>query len=827
MIASQDLLPYMRHVLAAERDLRDLALVWQMIESSATISCPVEAAPILPTLISIRQRFESLQARLVEKLVDESRAELGDELTAVAQCAIDILVRNLYERTADVGFLATDGDLVDFCAAPAARRQAQQEAMRRRLQAYQAKYTVYDDIVLLAPDGDILVRLDAQATLARSQDPVLREALSRSSGHVERFGPSDLAPATDSALLYAHAVREPHGRPIAVLVLRFRLADELQRIFDSMADERHERALVLIDAQNRVIASNDTAHVGLGAQLRPPPSGQVGLTSFGGREYVAVCCPSPGYQGYGGPGWRAMAMVSLLTAFRRTAQAPDTDDVLAPLDNPELLTIANDAGSINRELRRTVWNGRLMATAQTGDRLRLKAVLGQVHHAGNSTRRRVSEAIRDLYLTALARARGQTRSLARLAADIMDRNLYERANDCRWWAESPAIRAALERAPGRADGQALHRVLDHINDLYTVYSRLIVFDADGAVRGVSRLDRTGPLAQTSVPGAWLQAVRGLHDAQRYAVTPFEVPALLPDHGPTYVYLAAVHRQEGGGSFLGGVAVVFNAEVELTGMLRDVVGDRPGFAAFVDTTGRVIACTQPDLAEGDVLRFAGEEGEVEHLGAHYACARVTTLGYREFKRSDGYDNGVRVVVGLRLGAAERRRQSLAEVELLGRRGAAAADGLEAAVFSVGPHRYALPGASVLMAVPQEGLVSTPGDGGSRIGLLEVQVAERRQAIAVLCARRRFGVGYPARGTDGVVLVLRSTTHPDRPTIGLRVDEVVSVLEIDPADRHPPPIGQDRGSAIAALLDCVGQAGQDTPPTAALVQLLDPRAFIGMH
>ena len=821
MIASQDLLPHMRHVLAAERDLHDLGLMWQMIESSATISCPVEAAPILPTLVDIRQRFDSLQARLVDKLVEENQAELGDELGAVAQCAIDILVRNLYERTADVGFLATDAELAAFCAADAATREQRQAAVHARLMAYQAKYTVYDDILLVAPDGEVLARLNTALARGRSHDPMVAQAVAQRT-YVERFGPSDLAPDLDRALLYAQAVRNHQGQAIGVLVLRFRFADEMQRIFDAMADERHEHALVLIDDHQRVIASNDTAHIALGAVLRPPPPGEASLSTFGGREYVAVCCPSAGYQGYAGPDWRAMAMVSLLTAYRRGEAATDDDETMAPLDNPELMRIATDAGSINRELRRTVWNGRLMASAQTGDRLRLKAVLAQVHHAGNRTRNRVSQAIRDLYRTALARARGQAHALARLAADIMDRNLYERANDCRWWAASPAIQAALEAAPGQADGKALNQVLDHINSLYTVYSRLVVFDADGQVRGASRLNAGTKLAGPSVPPGWLQAVRNITDPQHYAVSAFEVPALTPDHAPTYVYLAAVRRDHGRGQFLGGVAIIFNAEAEFGAMLRDVMGDRPGFAAFVDAAGQVLACTDDAVAAGQALAFSGDEAEVEHLGAHYACARVRAGGYREFKTSDGYDNGVQVVVGLRLGAAERRRHSLTEIELTGRRTTPAHQALEAAVFSVGPHRYALPGEALIMAVPMDGLVRTPGDPGNA-GLLEVQIGEDRRALNVVCARHRFGVHYPARATDGVVLVLRSSLDPQRPALGLRVDDVLGVLEIHRDDLHPPPALATTSLPIQGLIDCQAHAAGEKPQP-ALVQMLDAGVFL---
>jgi len=821
MISSLDLLPHMRHVLAAERDLRDLGLVWQMIESSATISCPEEAAPILPTLVATRHRFDRLQARLIDKLVEENPAELGDELSAVAQCAIDILVRNLYERTADVGFLATDEPLRHYCAADADTRIQLAPALHDRLVAYQAKYSVYEDIILLDLQGQVLARLANGHTQTHSQAPLVAQALQQRA-YVEFYGPCDLAPDVDSALLYAHAMLDTQGRAVGVLVLRFRFADEMHRIFDAMADSRHDRALVLIDAEQRVIASNDPAHIPRGAQLRATPHGQVSLSAFAGREYVTVCCPSLGYQGYRGPGWRAVSMVSLLTAFRRQEADDQSEDALAPLDNPELVQISADAGSINRELRRTVWNGRLMANAQQGDQLRLKAVLGQVHQAGSRTRNRVSLAIRDLYLTALARARGQAQSLAQLAADILDRNLYERANDCRWWALSPAIQQALETGPGKDSDASLQAVLKHINGLYTVYSQLLTFDNEGRVRGSSHPSPGQAPSGGCVPAHWLQATRALQQPAQYAVSPFETNPWYPQ-GATYVYLAAVRSEGGHGTFLGGVAIVFDAATELAAMLRDVLGERAGFAAFMDDQQQLIACTDPALREQSTSAFQGSEILLQHAGAHYACIRVPTRGYREFKTSDGYDHRISAVVGLRLGAAERRRHNLSEIELHAKRPAVAGQRLEAAVFSVGPHRYALPSHAVMMAVPPDGLVRTPGGEPSALGLMEIDCGSKRQALAVVCARHRFGVSYPARNTDGVVLVLRSAQDPSCPAIGLRVDDVLGALDLHPDDLHPTPAGTQTDGAVQGLIDCHTQLpGQAQQP--ALVQMLDPAVLL---
>ncbi|MCU0773642.1 MAG: chemotaxis protein CheW [Ideonella sp.] len=822
MSSHAELIGHMHRVQGAERDMRELGLVWQMIESAAAISCPEEVAPILPTLSRTRERFGELQGRLIDRLAAESRAELADELAAKARCAIDILIRNLYERTADVGFLATDDTVREFCVADPATRQAHRASVEARLASYQSKYTVYDDIVLLDPQGTVLARLDAHHPLERSHDPIVAAAL-QAPGYVEQFAASDLSAAGQPALLYAHRIESPPGRVAGVLVLRFRFEDELQRIFAGMADPRGQIALLLVDEHQRVIATSDAGHVPLGSPMARIAGEDVVLTTFGGREYLSVVCEGRSFQGYRGPRWRAQAMVSLLTAFRPAAGEPD--DLNIPLDNPELAQIQGDADEINRDLRRVVWNGELMAQTHPGDRLRLKAVLGQVSTAGLRTRRRVAEAVFDLYRTSLARMRHQSRELARLAADVMDRSFYERANDCRWWALSPAIPALIEAPDGERSTRDLNALLDRLNDAYTVYSRIVVFDASGRVRGVSKGQSRPDLLGRQVDVRWLESVRSLASEQQYAVSGFEATEFA-DTGPTYTFLAAIRSSTSAGAGLaGGIAVVFDANEQLGAMLQDIMGERPGFAAFVDASGQVLASTDPTLARGPAIGFIGDEALIEHAGHHYACARVHAGGYREFKTSDGYANGVVAVVAMRLGPTDRRRRSLAEEALAQPTLGPRVPRCEYGVFQVGAGRYALPVGALMQAIAQRGLVRAPSALPHAVGLLEVDGGSDPRMVQVVCARSLLGITYPARAGDGVVLVLRSADQPERPLIGLRVDDVLSVVEVDARQVQPAPFARTSvGHWISGIVDCALRDGHGERQDRALLQVVDPEGLV---
>src|SRR5207237_5965275 len=110
--------PHMRSLQKLEHALARLDLRWEVIDTTARIVCPREAGGFLQTLAATRASFPELAAELVERIAEAHCDNRLRDLSSRAQVAIDILVRNLFERTADVGFIATDSPLVAFVQAP-------------------------------------------------------------------------------------------------------------------------------------------------------------------------------------------------------------------------------------------------------------------------------------------------------------------------------------------------------------------------------------------------------------------------------------------------------------------------------------------------------------------------------------------------------------------------------------------------------------------------------------------------------------------------------------------------------------------------------------
>ncbi|MBS1131025.1 MAG: CheW protein, partial [Proteobacteria bacterium] len=90
---------------------------------------------------SMRQDFQHLATVLLEQLAKEHYKKAALNLSSCARVAIDVLTRNLFERTADIGFLATDTQICSFAEAVEANPEVKNDpGWRLELQKHFAEY---------------------------------------------------------------------------------------------------------------------------------------------------------------------------------------------------------------------------------------------------------------------------------------------------------------------------------------------------------------------------------------------------------------------------------------------------------------------------------------------------------------------------------------------------------------------------------------------------------------------------------------------------------------------------------------------------------------
>lgn len=746
-------------------------------------------------MTTTREEFNALTHELIGNLGLETLDKFCEMLLFKAQVSIDIVVRNLFERTADIGFLATDSDVVTYVEESARRADAAarlQVALRERFLEYVAKYSVYQDIVLLDPDGLVLCRLDEAPAPSACSNTFVQDALRTSASYVEYFGPCDIYPNQGDKLLFCYRVTDSAGRAAAVLCLTFAFENELRVVFDNLIHRQDWTVLGLLDANGRVVASSDPLQMPRGTSLPEVPLDEPQILRMGGRAYLARACATKGYQGYAGLGWRGCALLPLEHAFNATGPTNTFTPsrlIKQIANNQELFSqslreVAEKADRVQAELDRTVWNGHLPQkdSEAVSNLAARKVLLREVSATGSRTKQVFETAVGNLYQTIVSSVLTDAGYAAALAIDIMDRNLYERANDCRWWAVTPTFRSLLSNARLNPAGSAeLGRILRHINKLYTVYTSLFLFDSGGNIVATSTANSVDAVSSEEA-----RRVMALKTTQDYVVSPF-TPSDWYGGRHTYIYAAAV-RDEGGRRAVGGIGVVFDSEPQFRQMLldalpRDEAGNvlRGCHAVFVERSGRIIACSDDTYAPGAFIEVprvflglgngASHREMVQTPTGLYAVGGECSHGYREYKSaSDAYRNDVISLVFLRLSEATEvsNEEDQTSAPFMYPKRLPHEPAIEVATFRVGRLWLALPAADVVEAVPLSPVTAIPSSSDAVKGISRY----RNTSVLVVDARHCLAGSRAYQGAASNIVIVRV----DETYVGLMVDQLGEVPNV---------------------------------------------------
>lgn len=786
----RQLLPHMPLIEEYREMLQSLQAVWDNLNLLGQMSGTT--AEIGQT----REAFASLTGELLNNLAEQTLAKREQEMKTKSQVVIDILIRNLFERTADIGFLSTDDAIRRFAAEP-----GDPWVLQQRFREYVRKYSVYEDVVLLDRHGSILARLMPDARVVAIHDAWVREAATTRTPYVESYGHSGLFPEQPRSLIYAYRISSAAGETLGVLALGFRFADEMTRIFRSLAQADDPGVMALLDAGGHVIASSDPWQVPVGAELQVE-SGRLQRLRFAGRSYLAFASDTKGYQGYMGPGWRGLVMMPVDLAFD-----VHDDDQLAAIE-PALLAsvmsggrafsetlraIPHQAEAIQCDLSRAVWNGTVRQGVSSAaiNASFAKILLREISRIGMSMREVFSRSIGNLQATVLSSLLADSQFFAALAIDIMDRNLYERANDCRWWALDSTLRRLLAGAGNQRQEEGLQKVIGYINSLYTVYDNILVFDAAGKVMAVANPNYADLVGKT-LTEPWVKDCLNLGDSQSYTVSSFE-PTPLYAMRPTYVYLAAL-RAPNDSRVIGGIAIVFDSEPQFAAMLYDSLPRQSSgepvagsFAVFVDAEATILASTDRTYRTGQALklppdllkppaagcsRLIAVDGQVMAVGAR------PSSGYREFKGADdSYRNAVTALVFIPLGAYDpQARLPSSDGAVAARRSNFVPDVplCEIATFHLGAHWLGLPVTSVLEAIELTGAACLPNAPKQVYGA----ALYRNESLPLYNLHAALGLGEPANtGVRRQVVVIRGE---DGGNFGILVDRLGEILEAPLSD-----------------------------------------------
>ena len=180
--------------------------------------------------------------------------------------------------------------------------------------------------------------------------------------------------------------------------------------------------------------------------------------------------------------------------------------------------------------------------------------------------------------------------------DLVDRNLYERTCDVRWWATDAALVQALSTLePSSLDYAA--RRMAVILGAYTVYFDLVICDLEGNIVANGRPDLYSSVGMNVRESNWFQRALGSSSGDEYAFQSAHDSHLVSNQ-QSLIYSCAV-REDGASRsrVLGVLGVIFNWKAFSQAILRnlplDTVEAERTTAMFVESDGTPVAsCGSP-------------------------------------------------------------------------------------------------------------------------------------------------------------------------------------------------------------------------------------------
>ncbi|MCG3718574.1 cache domain-containing protein, partial [Aliarcobacter butzleri] len=626
-----------------------------------------------------KENFLNLTSTLLNHLSFQQIKKVTQEMRFKSQVTIDVLIRNLFERTADIGFLATDDDirlfLENFVSKYDENSLVIKQEIQKKFKEYVSKYSVYFDIVLFDVHGKIVVRLNEDINLEKVDTSFIQKVLNTSDDYIESYKYHDFLPQYKKSLVYSYKVTKSNdsgSKDLGVLALCFRFTDEMNAIFGNLVDAKNKECLTILDEDGYVIASSDKEHINLGVKLPIVLNENYKIVSYAGRDYIAKTCETNGYQGFYGLKWYGHIMIPLEYAFlsdELNSLVVDENIINSMMENEqhfskELKEVFYNSKTIQDNLIRVIWNGNIVQSKlNSTNREFSRALLNEIGITGN----KANSSLDNLNQTIISSILKDCEFLSSLAIDIMDRNLYERANDCRWWALNSYFKEALDDYSTISEKkEELSSILKYINDLYTVYSNLIIFDKNGKIIAVSN-EKEQYLIGKILTQDWIEKTLTLKDTSKYCVSKFEKTNLYENES-TYIYCSAIRSFKDDNDVVGGIAIVFDSSAQFYTMLdeilpKDIYGNKQKgvYAFFTDKNKQIIATTSTNFEVNSYLDiddsfFKLKNGQnlsriIEFRGNYYAVGVKCSSGYREYKSAvDDYKNDVLSFVFILIGKA---------------------------------------------------------------------------------------------------------------------------------------------------------------------------------
>ena len=621
---------------------------------------------------------------------------------STAMIKIDMIERNLLERTCDVRWWALENAFWKCIthanennkqaskptakttkSAATAKSSAADSTLKKavelackRLEDIRNSYTLYRDLVIVSLDGTIIAnsngdRREEVIGMDVSDEEWFQKALQTKDGteyFVQDISKSKLE--KEDSLIYSTALRadgDEQGAVIGAMGVLFDFQGESQIILNEYLPVDHDGSTLdgwysfFTNDHGRVICSSDEHFIPSGSiadlpkrhwGLKQPGEVLVSTAVIRGARSLVVSHKSEGFDEYKGLGWISHLVLPESAMFERSLE--NNDYGISPQELMNSKLIADTNKKTYQEIQRNKGdiqlisiNGIILATDLGKAGSSFIPIFDQITTTGNSTTGKMEELLSEMSSDMLQQNLKALENFSKQAIDLIDRNLFERAADVRWWSTDHAFWEALQKATKENLDEASKR-LGIINASYTMYRDLVIADLNGRIVANSKSENRDKLKRINVSEqSWFRQGIQISRSVEYGVQDV-CNSDLENEDTSLIYCGGVlENGQRKGKVLGVLGILFDWETLavpiLEGCLPRINNEvvEGGAAFYVNSANEVMATTDSEnFSIGTKVDVPKENMNLEPGDSasgiftandrKYIIGSSKTQGYREYK-----------------------------------------------------------------------------------------------------------------------------------------------------------------------------------------------------
>lgn len=555
-------------------------------------------------------KFGELQEKLIHTIMEQSFLNRFEESFTSVKIASDLLSKYFKDRCDDVLTLSKNRYILERSISYNSNKGKNQEQATKELDLlkeylgeFRESYGYYKDILFYDLDGNLIETLNNKALPRTKMQAVL--GASNIEDYMDFYERIDFYEEGEDVnhefffVVPIKATKESNIQAVAVFIVDFKsYFDEISATFPFRLPQSE---LVILDAKNKILFTQDSKHLSVGQVLNPSVHKDYTFIEI----YSKVCMLTEsslsdvyGYKGIAGD-WRICRIVPLVVAFdikRKIENDIDADLLTDSLLITEALdNVIAEVENINEDLADVVINGEIIASKSHS--YALNPILNNI--------RILSEEMNNLCIESTAELqKGIYDALFSVIGYYSKYSIYvanalfdEGFKDVAWIKNATEFRNlfseyAKNNEISEATMENARKLLKILGDIFTAYSNIILFDNTGKIL----LNAQDDYAISNKTIHAMEGVMKLKVGELF--TSHYEPTFLNDNQSAFVFYTALHVN---GRVAGGLGFVFNIKRMQDMLVRTLPKEShilskesDIFSVVFDSAGNIYATTKSDF-----------------------------------------------------------------------------------------------------------------------------------------------------------------------------------------------------------------------------------------